>query len=523
MIYSTLLVALLIIFPITPATSTCSTSSPSTILNNCPLPVKTLTPTSPNLDIELTAHTLTLPNNVVLHGYAYRFGGGNSTTRIPAGIIKFAKGVQATVNFTNSAPTMSNLHTHGLHISGETISPGVSSDDVSVEVPGNGGQWTYKYNIPSDHAGGTHWFHAHVHMYTEAHVTGGAFGMIIVDDDPDGKEIPKDVLNMPTYMLVLSHLNRVRTTQAQNAWATITPANTPNQYLVNGFSGSTSILRINQNEWTRLRILHVNPADALYVTIPYAAGCTVLLLAKDGVYIPGGPRYVNALEFTTASRVDLLVRCYIEGNFPISTDNSKIVIPAPPGGGPAPATPPDVTLFTLSVIANSSITTPKGDFINFTPCLPAYLQDTTGLTNAQVVSTSFNIQVRITPPPASLHQINGQSFSGFGIANSIHNMTAGTVEQFNLDTVGHPLHIHVQPYQLQNDFSNWHRKGDWVDTFLGAGGPQTPAVPVRSRIDQHTGKVVLHCHILAHEDLGLMAVSDNILSIICVNLLFCIC
>jgi FtsP/CotA-like multicopper oxidase with cupredoxin domain len=44
-------------------------------------------------------------------------------------------------------PYITNLHTHGLHVSGDT-----GADDVSVEIlPGQ--RYNYTYIIPCDHAG----------------------------------------------------------------------------------------------------------------------------------------------------------------------------------------------------------------------------------------------------------------------------------------------------------------------------------------------------------------------------------
>ena len=58
------------------------------------------------------------------------------------------------------------------------------------------------YEIPPDHAGGTHWFHNHHHETTEVQVAGGAVGMLIIEDDANAKEVPQEVLDMPTFDLM---------------------------------------------------------------------------------------------------------------------------------------------------------------------------------------------------------------------------------------------------------------------------------------------------------------------------------
>lgn len=107
------------------------------------------------------------------------------------------------------------------------------------------------------------------------------------------------------------------------------------------------------------------------------------------------------------------------------------------------------------------------------------------------------------------------------------------------DFVSHPFHIHVNPFQIvkiiapdgKTDVSapgaidNFARdsnnnpvvdtqypglKGVWKDTLFiknvpvdgGKTGQYT--VVVRSRYERYIGDFVLHCHILDHEDQGMM-------------------
>lgn len=53
-------------------------------------------------------------------------------------------------------PNSTNLHLHGLHIDAH-------EDNVFIKVaPGE--NYTYVYHIPSDHAPGVFWYHAHLRM-----------------------------------------------------------------------------------------------------------------------------------------------------------------------------------------------------------------------------------------------------------------------------------------------------------------------------------------------------------------------
>lgn len=95
----------------------------------------------------------------------------------------------------------------------------------------------------------------------------------------------------------------------------------------------------------------------------------------------------------------------------------------------------------------------------------------------------------------------------------------GAVEEWRLKSfvVGHPFHIHVNPFQIVSvlkgsqdvsgfepgNTSEWARlKGVWKDTLFISRPDQ--AFVLRSRYRRYIGDFVLHCHILDHEDQGMM-------------------
>jgi peroxiredoxin len=79
-----------------------------------------------------------------------------------------------------------------------------------------------------------------------------------------------------------------------------------------------------------------------------------------------------------------------------------------------------------------------------------------------------------------------------------------TAEEWHLKATGtgHPFHIHVNPFeQLIRDNSGTVVDHIWRDTLFVER--QTTAA-IRMRFKDHVGKTVLHCHILDHEDQGMM-------------------
>ena len=92
---------------------------------------------------------------------------------------------------------VTNLHTHGLHIG--SVAP---ADDIFLEV-GPGQSYTYTYNIPSDHMGGTFWYHPHHHGSTNMHAGGGAAGALIVEDPPGS--LPAEMEALEEVLLFMHH------------------------------------------------------------------------------------------------------------------------------------------------------------------------------------------------------------------------------------------------------------------------------------------------------------------------------
>ena len=91
-------------------------------------------------------------------------------------------------------------------------------------------------------------------------------------------------------------------------------------------------------------------------------------------------------------------------------------------------------------------------------------------------------------------------------------MPVGEVVGFNLRNVnGHPFHIHINPFQLTQEQpshaeqweKDWFKSGDWHDNlFMPGNGGDSQNVLMQT--DYFTGPTVVHCHLLMHEDEGMM-------------------
>lgn len=378
-------------------------------------------------------------------------------------------------------PDHSNLHYHGSHVSGE-----LPSDDVRLIVaPGESHQYETVY--PSNHMPGTHWIHVHMHGSSALQVGGGA-AMAMIVKDPDGY-LPTQVEEAADVLLVVQNIDENKmssiVSKMKDGMMQMTfDQNSPTNFrVVNGqYQPEVSM---QPGEWQRWRIVWGHwLRDSLNFKFASGSSCEMQLLAKDGIYLQDYPRAVTVLPIPVGGRADVMVRC--------STAGTKTVLDFD-----------DLTLFTVNV---SGETVSSTDLESWTPTVPAYLTDLTSTPAdegcaCQTQFTGCNSGGGVC--------VNQKSFNS---SYYIHTVAFGSVVERQLRAHwGHPYHQHVYPFQIVDGvagFSDayghatYFQMGDWHDV-IRTDRKQT--LYVRYRADVHTGVVMLHCHILDHEDEGTMA------------------
>lgn len=94
-----------------------------------------------------------------------------------------------------------------------------------------------------------------------------------------------------------------------------------------------------------------------------------------------------------------------------------------------------------------------------------------------------------------------------------HCLALGTAAEWRLENrapegqglIAHPFHIHTNPFQLYAVNDEERKPKIWFDTFpLPTQDGTPPSVTIRHRFLRFDGQYVLHCHILGHEDRGMM-------------------
>lgn len=253
------------------------------------------------LNVTLTLEEATLD----LDGFSLRTRTFNGT--LPGPTLVLSPGDVLNVKFVNlledqgipyrhnelSAPDESNLHWHGLHVSGEA-----PSDDALLVIP-PGETYEYTSVLPQNHHPGTHWYHPHRHGSTTLQLGGGAAGAILVRDDSSTTTTEANLRPLPSIyttdtrqvlMLVQplkpESMNRIADNSRDSLFqvqdGTLQASRMNQLLLVNG--QLQPVVLAAANEWIRLRIIHAQwDRNLLDISIP---GCQMELIAKDGIYLP---------------------------------------------------------------------------------------------------------------------------------------------------------------------------------------------------------------------------------------------
>ncbi|WP_165985240.1 multicopper oxidase family protein [Streptomyces sp. YIM 98790] len=381
-----------------------------------------------------------------------------------------------------------NLHTHGLQ-----VSPEGHADNVFVRIdPGE--EWQYGYDIPADQPGGLHWYHPHHHGSTTHQAWSGLAGPMVVEGEID--QVP-EIAAMRERVVVISMLRIdargenpvavVLPTGGDNPFTTVPAVPTTMLPLLNGQLRPVAAIR--PGEVQRWRVLNAAPHRSMWLHIQ---GHLLYQIGQDGIPF-AEPRPVPGIMLASANRAEFIVRGGEPGRYRIYARGYD---QGHPGGER-----PDLELGTLHVTGARSAGRIPTRLVEppRMPDLPVARRRT--LVFSGDISGREGLGVRFP--------IDGRLFDPDRIDQEVQ---AGTVEEWrivNEDVFQHPVHLHVNPFQVidvkgipPGDTSWQTDPAIWWDTFrLPPNGEFTLRTFFRPDI---TGKTVFHCHILPHEDNGMM-------------------
>jgi FtsP/CotA-like multicopper oxidase with cupredoxin domain len=390
----------------------------------------------------------------------------------PGPTLKIRPGDFLRVELINDLAEETNIHVHGLHVS--PLTPG---DNVLLHVP-PGQRFTYEYTIPTDHPGGTYFYHPHRHGLASSQNFKGMGGLIIIEGDID--RIP-GIAGLPERSLVLQR------TVVQNG---AIPDLAPNkgvgsgEVLVNG--AQTPIMFIRPGETQRWRLLNSTVSSLWSIQIE---GHPMTLIAQDGNTLAQATT-VDSMFLSTAQRRDVLIQGGRPGVYQVTYQDLQ---------GPFGSPPPPVPFAYLVVTGAAMDPQP----------LPTTLLPFVDLRNLPV-DRQRSITFQIIGNPAAT-TFEGQGFVIDGQAfdpNRVDQFAdLGATEEWtvnNASALFHPFHIHINPYQVTKVNGQPYEALSYEDTTPVP--PNGGSITFRTRFLDFPGTWVFHCHILGHEDGGMMGI-----------------
>ncbi|WP_324963445.1 multicopper oxidase family protein [Archangium sp.] len=439
-----------------------------------------------------------------------------------------------------------NLHTHGLH-----VSPSGNSDNVLLDL-GPGDSFDYEYVIPQDHPAGTFWYHAHRHGSTAIQLASGMAGALIVEGKED-HAIPA-LRPEQEELLLFQQIPYICKTddfnpQSPDDWkcdpsSTSTkgrvetfkvfgPGAWPTSGRITTINGKvTPTLTMRPGEVRRWRLINAGIREGLHLALRegcgrkerstrelfFEPGANERFVAPKGLSISeiarDGSLMHKRIDSSTVQlypgyRSDILVKadatpkCYELVDLP--TDPCDSLLPE------EPEKQGKVLAYIEVKGAPKNMVLPTSE--QLAKYAPPLLDKKPGSTSPQQVI--FNIKDPGTPNIQFL--VNDRTFT---TKQKPRQLTLGAVEEWQLSSqfIHHPFHIHVNPFQVTETLVNGEEFRYWKDTLLVKGPvPKDPGNPqgelincskgplrVLTEYRKYIGQFVLHCHILDHEDQGMM-------------------
>jgi FtsP/CotA-like multicopper oxidase with cupredoxin domain len=456
----------------------------------------------------------------------------NVTNNVPAsGGMTMAMSAADQCGDSIMTATSMNIHYHGTN-----TSPICHQDEVIHTVINSGQSFQYNLAFPTDEPSGLYWYHPHIHGIAEPAVQGGASGAIVVEGlenlQPTVAGMRQRILvirdqvvaggltpggSVPAWDLTLNNI--------PIAYPALTPA------IISMKTGEKQLWRVSNSAADSLVDLQV-----LFDGVPQ----TLQIVGLDGV--PTGSqdgsrqgKIVSAkhILLPTAGRAEFIVTA------PPATVKKAIFMTLGIDTGPTGDNDTQRTLATIQTVSQtvtqalSQTVSQDNDADGITPAVNAApgVQRFEGLGTA-LVNTSrklyFSEVISDPSDPSSptnfFITVEGATPVMFDPSNPPAIVTTqGSVEDWTVEnraTENHEFHFHQihflvlsqdnfpingsQPLaNIQNQFL------DMIQIPYWDGNPKHPYPSVKVRMDfrgPDIGDFVYHCHILGHEDNGMMAV-----------------
>ena len=385
------------------------------------------------------------------------------------------------INVTNELGERSTLHWHGMHLP-------AAQDGGPHQVVADGTTWSPEFTVRQSAA--SLWYHPHLMGKTAEHVWRGMAGMVIVnDDESDGLNLPSGygVDDIPLILQDRSFSSdgRMDYRASRHSRMMGMMGNIP---LANG-----TIAPFFQATTTRVRLRILNASNASTYFLGFDTGQRFHQIGTDGGLLEA-PVLMDELRLGPAERAEILVE--LEPGREIVLQNRSRG-----GGGMMSQSAP---AFNFLKIAPVETLSPSAK-------MPQSLASIDWLNESDAVkSRRFDLEM-VMGPQAMLgvgktHTINGKSMKLNRIDETVNLGDTEIWVLRNTSRVPHPFHMHDVQFQILDRNGRLpaaNEKGRKDVVLIGAG----EVVRIIMRFEDYSdpdSPFMYHCHILEHEDVGMM-------------------
>lgn len=420
-----------------------------------------------------------------------------------------------------------NVHYHGLN-----VSPACGQDEVVSTIIQPNETFNFAIQIPKEEPPGMYWYHPHVHMQSQDQVISGLTGAIIIEGI---KKFNKQAAKIPERVFVLRDLNPLKEQPATDLDQPATDISinyVPIRYQGKGTYDPPAVVQMNPNEQQFWRVANTAANTYFDLQVNYDGTPQQLgLVAMDGVPINADSKAkdqtlpVTHIFLPPASRAEFIVTAPGTG-----VKNAQLrTLKVDRGAAGDNDTQRTIARIETQSQLRSSAETDTSDkesnvnedqvvgdrFAGISQTSPAaQRQIYFSQTPEDAIEEEFYITVEGDKPKPY------QDFTKPAIS-----VQEGTTEDWiveNRAPEAHAFHIH-QIHFLVLESPDPSRVGMIMDTInvpAWNGDSKTPYPKVKLRMDFRgakkdtsiAGTFLYHCHILEHEDGGMMAPIEVIAS-----------
>ena len=379
--------------------------------------------------------------------------------------LRLTNGEDVALIVSNTLNERLSLHWHGMHL------PAAMDGNMHQEMAA-GGTWTASFTVNQKAC--TNWYHPHTHELTAQHVYQGMAGFIIIDDtESTNLDLPKSygVDDFPivvqdrsfnpdgTLEYNLSRMDRMR-------------GKLGDIILVNGVVNPYVDL---PNKEVRFRLL--NGSNARVYEFAFSDNKAFKQIATDNSFLPA-PVALTSLRLSPGERAEIVVD--------FTQDSGKEFILQDLKGGF------DIFKARINKSASSTTTTPA-TLTDLSTVIPDATQ--------AVKTRTFNLGMS-----RMQFTINDKLFDSTRIDEIINVNDIEIWEITNSTDMIHNFHMHATHFYIISRSSGAvaaNEKG-LKDTVYVAPGETVKVVVQMTDYTDTTNPYMYHCHILEHENAGMM-------------------